>query len=134
MSDRYITDFRRSDESTIDGGRPPTRSQVQVGARCSCERLCHARVAEYVLQNEPAARSATAGRTARHRLTKVAQTVLGVHLRKVTDMNKLIVLLATGALLSIDPKPAAATDLFAWNNHAAPLPFRFGNDFDGHQL
>jgi len=55
-------------------------------------------------------------------------------LKKVISMNKLIVLLATGALLSIDPKPAAATDLFAWNNHAAPLPFRFGNEFDGHQL
>lgn len=49
-------------------------------------------------------------------------------------MNKLIVAMAAGALFSLEPSPAHATDLYAWNNHAAPLSFRFGNEIDGHQL
>jgi len=49
-------------------------------------------------------------------------------------MNKFLTMLAAGALLSFDPKPVAANDLFAWNDHASPLTFRFGNEFDGHQL
>jgi hypothetical protein len=49
-------------------------------------------------------------------------------------MNKLLTLLAAGALLSAVPESAHATDLFTWNDHAAPFPFRFGNDLDTHAL
>jgi hypothetical protein len=54
--------------------------------------------------------------------------------RLETTMNKLTLVLTAVALLSLEAKPAAATDLYAWNNHSAPFNFRFGNEIDGHQL
>jgi hypothetical protein len=49
-------------------------------------------------------------------------------------MNKLLAAVLTGAVMSVGVQPARATDLFTWNNHAAPFTFRFGNDLDMHTL
>jgi hypothetical protein len=40
--------------------------------------------------------------------------------------------MAAAAALSLVTSSAAAA-MSAWNNHAAPLDFKFGNDIDGHQ-
>jgi len=48
-------------------------------------------------------------------------------------MNKFLPLLVAGALLTLNPRKVEATDLYAWNNHASPLTFRFGNEIDMHQ-
>jgi len=43
------------------------------------------------------------------------------------------VLLSTAISILALPPLASATDLHAWNNHASPLTFLFGNEIDGHQ-
>lgn len=48
-------------------------------------------------------------------------------------MRKLIGMLAAGAVLALLPRTSSAGDFFSWNNHAAPLSFKFGNEIDAHQ-
>jgi hypothetical protein len=48
-------------------------------------------------------------------------------------MKKLIMVLTTLALSLLGAGSATATNLYPWNNHAAPFNFLFGNDIDGHQ-
>ena len=48
-------------------------------------------------------------------------------------MNKFLPLLVASTLLTLNPRSVEATDLYAWNNHASPLAFRFGNELDMHQ-
>jgi hypothetical protein len=48
-------------------------------------------------------------------------------------MNKFLPLVVASALLTLSPRKAEATDLYAWKNHASPLTFRFGNEIDMHQ-
>ncbi len=48
-------------------------------------------------------------------------------------MKKLIIVLAILDLFLLGAGSAAATDLYPWNNHAAPFTFLFGNDIDTHQ-
>jgi hypothetical protein len=46
---------------------------------------------------------------------------------------KTLITLATFVLSLLGAGSATATDLYAWNNHAMPFTFLFGNDVDGHQ-
>lgn len=48
-------------------------------------------------------------------------------------MRKISVLLAMLVVSVLAAYPAHSADLYPWNNHAAPLNFLFGNDFDTHQ-
>jgi len=41
--------------------------------------------------------------------------------------------MSAAAVLSLVTSTALATAFSAWNDHAAPLDFKFGNDIDGHQ-
>ncbi len=48
-------------------------------------------------------------------------------------MKKLIIMLTTLVLSLLGAGSATATDLYPWNNHAAPFTFLFGNEIDLHQ-
>ena len=48
-------------------------------------------------------------------------------------MKRRMAVVSAAALLSLVASSAAAAAFCAWNNHAAPLDFKFGNDIDGHQ-
>jgi len=48
-------------------------------------------------------------------------------------MKNGVLITASLAFLSFCPATAGAADFFAWNDHAAPLDFRFGNHIDTHQ-
>lgn len=54
--------------------------------------------------------------------------------RKAELMKRIFSVCAVGVALSIVSASARATDLFAWNNHAAPFTFLFGNELDTHAL
>lgn len=49
-------------------------------------------------------------------------------------MNKSLLVLAASTLPSLVSTSTDAAPLFAWNDHAAPFTFRFGNEIDAHQL
>lgn len=48
-------------------------------------------------------------------------------------MNKSLQVLAASTLISLVSSPTEAAPLFAWNDHAPPFTFRFGNEIDSHQ-
>jgi hypothetical protein len=48
-------------------------------------------------------------------------------------MKKLFVILTTLVMSLLGAGSATATDLYPWNNHAAPYTFLFGNEIDTHQ-
>ena len=48
-------------------------------------------------------------------------------------MKKLFALFTTLVMSLLGAGAATATDLYPWNNHAAPYTFLFGNEIDAHQ-
>jgi hypothetical protein len=48
-------------------------------------------------------------------------------------MKKRFVILTTLVMSLLGAGSATATDLYPWNNHAAPYTFLFGNEIDTHQ-